>query len=273
MHGENKMNKNLLTKEQLDFYRDTGYIIIKGAITIEEADVYRERIRLHANPDYAAIMNPDRLEFLVAQSDWMFGGESSLPDKVKYVEFCKETARLTEFFLKHPNIVPALEALQGEEIVGLMTQMLFKEAASKYAPQAWNPHQDNAYPQSKNGKYITTNVWLEDADIENGTLYAYPESHKNGIYEFERKISYREVDNRPGNKISDEILSTFKKVDLTFKKGDVIVMNGNMIHGSYPNVSKDRNRPFLSCCYISKGEAFNPGYNSQKRPIDLKLGA
>lgn len=260
----------MITQSDIDFYQENGYFIIKDAITLEEADHYRERIRLHANSDFAAIMNPDRLEFLIAQSGWMFSGDSSLPDKVKYVEFCKETSQMTECFFKHPKIVSALEALQGEEIVGLMTQMLFKEAESKYAHQAWNPHQDNAYPRNKNGKYITTNIWIEDADIENGTLYIYPGSHKHGIYEFERKISYREVNNSPGNKISDDILSLFKKVDVTFKKGDVIIMNGNMIHGSYPNVSKDRNRPFLSCCYISKGEDFDPGYNSQKRPIELK---
>ena len=140
-----------------------------------------------------------------------------------------------------------------------MTQMLFKEAGSTYASQAWNPHQDNAYVGNKNGKYITTNFWLEDTSVENGTLYVYPGSHKNGIYKFEERISYREVDKNPGH-----------KVDVTFKKGDVIVMNGNLVHGSYPNITKDRNRPFLSCCYISKGEDFNPGYNSQKKPIELR---
>jgi len=263
-------NKHIITQTDIDFYNENGCLIIKGALPLEKVDDYRERIRLHANSDFAAIMNPDRFEFLVAQSDWMFGGDSSLPDKVKYIEFCRETSQATEFFFKHSNIVSVLEALQGEEIVGLMTQMLFKEAQSKYAHQAWNPHQDNAYPQNKNSKYVTINIWLEDADIENGTLYIYPGSHKNGIYEFEKKTSYREVDNSPGHKISDEILNSFEKVDVTFKKGDMIVMNGNMIHGSYPNVSKERNRPFLSCCYISKGEKFNPGYNSQKKPIDLK---
>ena len=40
-------------------------------------------------------------------------------------------------------------------------------AGSKYASQAWTPHQDNAYPRNKNGKYITTNFFFREANIEN----------------------------------------------------------------------------------------------------------
>ena len=258
------------TQKEISFFDENGYVKIKDVLTLEETELYGERIRLHADSDFSAIMNPDRFEFLIAQSDWMFSSNSTLPEKVDYVEFCRKTSKMTEYVFKHPNIVSILETLQKEEVVGLMTQMLFKEAGSTYASQAWNPHQDNAYGGNKNGKYITTNFWLEDTSVENGTLYVYPGSHKNGIYKFEERISYREVDKNPGHKISDEILSLFEKVDVTFKKGDVIVMNGNLVHGSYPNITKDRNRPFLSCCYISKGEDFNPGYNSQKKPIELR---
>ena len=48
--------------------------------------------------------------------------------------------------------------------------MLFKEANTRYASQAWNPHQDNIYTQNNsklsNGfttQYLTTNFFLADA--------------------------------------------------------------------------------------------------------------
>ena len=40
--------------------------------------------------------------------------------------------------------VSILEELQEHEVVALC-QMLFKEAGSRYADQAWQPHQDNVY--------------------------------------------------------------------------------------------------------------------------------
>ena len=44
-------------------------------------------------------------------------------------------------------MVHILETLTNAKVVGLMSQILFKEAGSPYASQAWNPHQDNSYPQ------------------------------------------------------------------------------------------------------------------------------
>ena len=91
-------------------------------------------------------MNPDRFEFLVAQS--MGSMISTIPlMKVHQVEECKKTAEMT-FQLMSNIIVSILEELQEHEVVALMSQMLFKEAGSRYADQAWQPHQDNVYVQN-----------------------------------------------------------------------------------------------------------------------------
>ena len=39
--------------------------------------------------------------------------------------------------------------------------------------------------------------------------------------------------------------------DLSFKSGDLLILHGNLIHGSYENKS-NRSRPLYSMCYIRK---------------------
>lgn len=237
-------------------FRTDGYFVLRGCLDQETVERLRNAIRRHANRDFAAILNPDRDEFLKDQS---------APEQQP---FCAETASVVREIMRWPELVQALEALQGETVVGLMSQMLFKEAGTRYAKQAWRPHQDNSYPQSPNAKYITTNIFLQDVDVENGTLYVYPGSQREPILPFEPNVSYREDDGKPGNEV--KIPDGYEKVEIVAKAGDVLVMNGNLIHGSYANGHPTRSRPMLSCSYISEGEPFVPGNTAKRKVIPLR---
>lgn len=229
-----------LSAEQLKFFRENGYIVVENLFTEKECDEMQKIARKHADQKFSAIMNLDRTE--PAFRDIM----------------------------KDKNIVSILEQMQGHEVVGLMSQMLFKEANSPYASQAWNPHQDNAYPQNPNGQYITINIAFETQDKENGCLYMFPGSHKEGLYPCEQTPSYRETPGtNPGNTVASSVLSRFKCVDLPIKKGGVLFMHGDVVHGSYPNNS-NRNRPLFSISYITKGQPFIPGKNANRTEISLR---
>mgnify|MGYP001160900260 FL=1 len=271
------MEGKMISKEKIEFYKENGYVIFNNILDHDMCDQYLTQIKKHANEDFGAIMNPDRFDFLVAQSFEHVSSDLSLSDRVNHIEECRQTSKMTYNIMADEKAVNILETLQQTEVVGLMSQMLFKEAETRYAKQSWHPHQDNIYPRNntilKNGfttQYLTTNFFLEDSNLENGTLYIYAGSHKYGLFEAESNISYREKgDKNPGNKISDEILSKFNKNDCEFKKGDLLVLNGNCIHGSYPNNSK-KSRPLLSVSYISKGEKFISGNNAKRMVINLK---
>lgn len=273
----NKKNKSL-TKSEKDFYKSCGYLIIKNVLSNKTCDLFLEQIKKHADEDFSAIMNPDRFEFLVAQSMGSMISTLPLNEKVHQVEECKKTAEMTFQLMSNITAVSILEELQEHEVVALMSQMLFKEAGSRYADQAWQPHQDNVYVQNNsknhNGhttQYVTTNFFLSDADKTNGGLYVYSGSHKFGLFDADKKISYRESDGSPGNKISDSFLKKFEKIECSFKKGDLLVLNGNCVHGSHSNLS-NRSRPLLSVSYITKGESFIPGKNANRKVINLKQG-
>jgi len=267
-----------ITEKENNFYKDNGYLIIKNVLPGKVCDDYLRQIKKHADLDFAAIMNPDRFDFLIAQSFENMIVGLTLSERVGHIEECRKTADMTFEIMSNKKTIDILENIQKTQIVGLMTQMLFKEVNTRYAKQAWNPHQDNIYVKNKSTlnnnfttQYLTTNFFLDSANKKNGTLYVYPGSHKFGLYEAESNISYREKsDTNPGNKIPEKYLTKFKKVDCNFDKGDLLILNGNLIHGSYSNTS-NKSRPLLSVSYISKGESFISGKNA-RREVRLLSG-
>lgn len=206
----------------------------------DECDAMLGLMRSHAEPEFPAILNLDR--------------------RVPRLRGVMRDAR----------VVSILESLQGGEVVGLMSQVLFKEVGTQYAGQAWNPHQDNSYNRSPYGTYITINIFLADADRNNGTLYIYPGSHTEGLLEARPVVSYREgIGENPGNMVDLPPFYRGREVDLNFKKGDMLILHGEVIHGSYPNLSATRSRPLFSISYMTRGVDFVPGRNANRTPISL----
>lgn len=250
-----------LEKKYIDSFNRDGYVVVPGVFTDDECDKFLRYTRRHANKDFAAIVNPDRYEELASQD------ERPKSDITK--EEIKETSDFASYVLRSAKVAHILRVLQGEDVVGLSSQFIFKEAYSAYCTQAWRPHQDNYYPQNKNGRYITMNWFLRDADVENGTIYCYPGSHKLGLLPAEDNISFREKSGtNPGSECQIPEEFKDKKTDVIIPRNSMVFLHGNCIHGSYANNS-ERSRPWYSCCYISKGEDYVVGKNAKRKPIEL----
>ncbi|MBI2118331.1 MAG: phytanoyl-CoA dioxygenase family protein [Elusimicrobia bacterium] len=232
-------NESILTQSQIQFYHENGYLIVENILSNHDCDLALKIFEEHANNSYSGIMNLDR--------------------KVKEIRD----------IMKHPEIVNLLETLQNAEVIGLQTMFLFKRVNSPYALQAWNPHQDNAYAQAPWGAYITGNIPFADQDPENGGMYIYPGSHKEDILPNVTVKSFHEQPGtNPGHSV--KIPEKYKKVDLYLKKGSILMLHGNVIHGSYPNLSKTRSRPMLLIPYLTKGAKFIPGNVAQRMEIPLR---
>ena len=168
-----------------------------------------------------------------------------------------------------PTIVNPVEQLQRWEVDAVMSQILFKKTGSAYSLQAWNPHQDNSYPQIPYPLNITTNLFLTDADPENGGMYLLPGSQRELLLPFEPTISHKEKQGtNPGNTI--KIPSQYKKVNLAVKAGSMLIMNSHLIHGSYSNSSPTRSRPLFSVTYVTKGVNVPYGTNAKRERMSVR---
>jgi len=160
------------------------------------------------------------------------------------------------------RVTRIVEALQDSLISIVSTTRFYKKAHSIFSTQAWNVHQDASYSGTGPGVYITANIALGDMDKENGSLYIYPGSHKEGILPFESKPT-NNTDS--GNKIID-LDAIGDSIDLELTRGSVFFMCGELAHGSYANNS-DRDRPMFCICYVKRGAEFFRGSQADREEI------
>lgn len=228
-----------LMSGQVQAYDQNGFLVLNEVLNSEECGRAIAVFESHADENFSAIMNLDRKEPLI-----------------------QEIVRL-------PIIVDAIEQIQRWDVDAVMSQILFKRAGSPYTTQAWNPHQDNSYPQIPYPLNVTTNLFLTDADVENGCMYLFPGSHRERLLEYVPTPSHKEKPGtNPGNMIS--IPSHYDKVNLLVKAGSVLIMNSHLIHGSYPNVSPTRSRPLFSVTYVTKGVDVPYGRNAKRIRSDVR---
>ena len=140
----------------------------------------------------------------------------------------------------NPKVMAILKSLLGEDAIATQSMFYWKPPGAK--GQAL--HQDNFYLQVEPGTCIAAWTAVDDADEENGGLFVVPNSQKEAIQcphlaDPEASFTKDEVDVPEG----------LTPVPVTLNRGDVLFFNGNVIHGSYPNASKDRFRRAFICHY------------------------
>lgn len=240
-----------------DFYRDNGYIIFDNVMSEADCDAVLEIYDRHANEDYATIMNLDRI----------------VPD-------------IQERVMKHPLVVDLIECMTDSEMVGCQTFFLFKKPGTRYADQEWNPHQDNSYPRAVDGAYLAVDIALADQDAGSGGIFLWPGTHYLSLLPFEEATGYREAEGqKPGNKVilpkgivlkgsglpesGEPQMDFVEKVDVSLKKGQAMIFDGNLIHGSYANKS-DHWRPAIITNYLKKDAEMIVGRTAHRMRIPLR---
>ncbi len=141
----------------------------------------------------------------------------------------------------HPRLHQRLASLFGAEPFAVQSMFYFKPPGAR----GQDLHQDNFYLRVKPGTCIAAWIAIDDADEENGGMMCVPGTHKLDIACPERSDSTKfftteHVEPPPG--LTPRIVA--------LKAGDVLFFNGSVIHGSYPNTSKDRFRRALICHYV-----------------------
>ncbi len=138
-----------------------------------------------------------------------------------------------------------LIALMGREPFAVQTMHYFKPAGAR--GQAL--HQDNFYLRVQPGTCIAAWMALDDCDEENGCLFAVPGSHQWPVL-----CTVAADTTQSFTDITVALPEGDKAVPIYMKAGDVLFFNGQVVHGSYPNNSRDRFRRSLIGHYIA-GEA------------------
>ncbi|XP_047996298.1 ectoine dioxygenase-like isoform X2 [Leguminivora glycinivorella] len=212
-----------LTTNQVQFYKDYGYLQVSGIFTEQElAEMSQEYDRLFR--EHKPNMETKQ-GALISKAD----NEECSVLTVHNVEF---HSRVFGKLLQNENLLDALEGVMSTPDILLHHTKAHSKPARNEAPYLM--HQDYHYFPHKNVSMTAAVIHFDDAHPDNGGLCIYPRSHKLGplkdVGTVEKGKAFHYMDP--------------KATPVVAKRGDVVFFSYLTVHGSYSNLS-DRVRRML----------------------------
>ncbi len=231
-------------QSMLDAFHQDGFTVARGLFSPQEArtvcDAFMEAGR-NGPVEGLSEMRPHKAN-----------GEASAYDKSDPLAFYPRmmlphrhpelaAGRLARQYMLDRRLEVILRGCIGEEPVAVQSMFYFKPPGSR----GQDLHQDNFYLRVKPGTCCAAWIAIDDADEENGGLMCVPNTQTLEIQcpqqsDLSKSFTTEHVEPPPG----------LEPQQIRLKAGDVLFFNGNVIHGSPPNSSKDRFRRSLICHYV-----------------------
>jgi phytanoyl-CoA hydroxylase len=224
----------MIAEEMKKTFDEQGYVVARQLFSSEEITAYRDHyMDLRAKGSYPGDM---------------VGVDPSSEDPLKRYPRMIHMHRWDETsmrFLIDARINEVLTALLGREPYAVQTMIYFKPAGAR--GQAL--HQDQFFLRARPGTCIAAWLALDLCDEKNGCMRVVPASHRWPLLcptHADTTISFTDltVPLPQGQEVRPIIMNP----------GDVLFFGGSLVHGSFPNTSRDRFRRSLIGHYIS-GEA------------------
>jgi ectoine hydroxylase-related dioxygenase (phytanoyl-CoA dioxygenase family) len=219
--------RDAITGEQETFYRENGYLLVRGLFTPEEAATYRaeghaliERLSQH-----------DKVEATWGSARGVAGGKETQLLHCHSVEF--HVAAFTQLIVD-PRLTDIAAALIGGPNVQLHHTKLFIKPPEKGSP--FPIHQDHPFFPHERHSMIAAIIHFDDAPEEKGCLRIVPGSHTRGPIEHESAGGYH---------LPFEQYPLESSVALPAQAGDVLFFSYLTIHGSGINVSDEARTTLL----------------------------
>jgi phytanoyl-CoA hydroxylase len=207
----------VVSAEDQRFYAEQGFVILRRWLTANEVK--------EINREFQQLWIDLVLEGTICQ-DGSRPLESVFPRLRDYHQSRASIAKL----MLADHMFDIAEALIAESALAISTSYYFKGPGTRGLPM----HQDNysvgAAPVS------TCSLWssLSLSNIRNGGIYVVPGSHKLGLLEPE---PIAKSDDEYGEKL--HLPPEYEQLPLETEPGDVVALHGNILHGSYANLTKN----------------------------------
>lgn len=226
-----------LTQEQLQHYREHGYVVVPNLLTHAEAEAFVQ---------YEASQDPE----------WR-----------NHLDNHKRDSRWGAV-AKHPNIVGAIKQILSTPRP-MIVQTMYLEKRPAEPGKGTALHQDSHYLPNDPDTLMACWVAMSDTDGENGGLCVVPGSHKKGLYATHKATNSKDhqvwesehlMRDRNGKEwkqkfYSFEIdgldLSTVRNLEVP--QGGGVFFSSHTIHGSYGNRSPNRVRRAFATHFVADG--------------------
>ncbi len=208
-----------LTEEQLDHYKNKGYVSPVNALTSIEAKEIREEI--------------EKIE-----KDWPGALDGINRNYIHLI------SPIFNKICLNKNILDTVESIIGKNILICGTTLFIKNPNEKGFVSF---HQDAKYIGLEPHNWVTVWVAVTDANEKNGCMRMLPGSHKEDLKTHEQKFDENNLLTR-GQTITNVQLDRTDPIIL--KAGQVSLHHPKIVHGSGLNQSNDRRIGFVIQSYI-----------------------
>ncbi len=208
-----------LTTEQLNYYKNKGYVSPINALTSAEAKEIRDEI--------------EKIE-----KNWPKALEGINRNYVHLISPVFNKVCLNK------NILDAVESIIGKNILICGTTLFIKNPKEKGFVSF---HQDAKYIGLEPHNWVTVWVAITDANEKNGCMRMLSGSHKENLRHHEEKFDENNLLTR-GQTIKNVSLDKTEPVIL--KAGQMSLHHPKIVHGSGLNYSDDRRIGFVIQSYI-----------------------
>ena len=217
----------MLTREQIDFYHENGYLGVNGVLSADEVaelqQVTEEFVQKSAS---------------VTEHTAVFDLEPGHTPESPKLRRLKDPIVQHEVYMKnlsHPGIVSIVQQLIGPNIRSNGNKLNMK--SPEYgSPVEW--HQDWAFYPHTNDDILAVGVCMDDMMYENGCLLVIPGSHKGPILTHHQN-------GRFAGAVTEDVAGADKAVPIELKAGGISIHHVRTLHASARNVSANPRRLLL----------------------------
>ncbi|ANH81814.1 phytanoyl-CoA dioxygenase [Niabella ginsenosidivorans] len=252
-----------LTPEQIESYRQNGFLVIDDFLNNDELKFWREAVT-EAVQDRNGRKMPSR-EVKVGEDDGINEDSDYFGKVFDQLLNLWQTNRKVKQIMLDERIGKMVAALAGWDGTRIWhDQALIKKPWAN--PTAW--HLDTPFWSFSDRRALSIWVALDDATLENGCLYFIPGSYQHTT--FEKLGIGKNMD------AVFDVYPAFRKansVAAPIKAGSCSFHNGLTIHGAGPNMTNGFRRA-MTCAYMPDGATFNGIRNilSDEQVAALKVG-
>lgn len=218
----------MLTPDQLSFYRDNGYVLVKGLLTSEEAALYRKECH-----DLAARLQKVRK----IDATWGSARQAVAGAADTQVLHCHDVQFYSAAFSKllvHDGMTGGASDIIGSPNVQLHHTKMFIKPPEKGSP--FPMHQDHPYFPHDRDSMIAVILHFDAAPVEKGCVRVVPGSYKLGPLEHSHEGGWH---------LPFEQYPIESSVPCPAEPGDALFFSYLTIHGSGVNTSQEARTTLL----------------------------
>ncbi len=238
--------KYQVTKEQIESYRSSGFIVIENFLSEEELEHWRKTVTI-AVKERAGIKIPGK-EIRIGEADGINEDADYFGKVFDQLLNLWQTDEGVKKLMLDERLGKMAAQLAGVDGIRIWhDQALIKRPWAN--PTAW--HLDTPFWSFSDRNAISIWVALDNATLENGCLFFIPGSHKQT--NFDKITIGRNMDGifevYPGLKNTMPIAAPMKAGSCSFH-------NGLTVHGANANMTSGFRRA-MTCAYMPDGNVFN----------------